>query len=277
MAENTENRVPLSNYSLDLGHVLSLHHSDSPNCSLSSELLTGSNYIQWKRSCEVSLSAKNKLSFVNGNFEKPVATSPLFPLWERCNSMVISWLLHSVDKEIAASILYIPTAAQIWTDLSQRFSFSQGTKIYHLQKEMSNLTQGNRSISAYFTKCKQLWDEYIALVAPCSCDSTGSAMRLIERQQLLQFLMGLNDCYQTIRSNILMLNPLPSVSQARSMVLQEEHQRDIQSLTTPQPKLDSSSAFLSQRQSYYSSLASVSFFFSCDNKVFHYYAQWQTS
>jgi len=248
LSPRTDNRVPLRNYSLDPGHVLSLHHSDNPNCSLSSEPLTGNNYIQWKRYCEVSLCAKNKMPFVNGDFEKPAADSPLFPLWERCNSMVISWLLHSVDKDIAASILYIPTVAQIWKDLSQRFSFSQGTKIYHLQKEMSNLSQDNRSVSAYFTKCKQLWDEYVALVAPCSCDSTGSAMRLIERQQLMQFLMGLNDCYQTVRSNIFMLNPLPSVSQASSMVLQEEHQREIQSLTAQQPVLDSSSAFLSKRQ-----------------------------
>ena len=113
MPLHTENRVPLSNYSLDPGHVLYLHHSDSPNCSLSSEPLIGNNYIQWKRSCEVSLSAKNKIPFVNGVFDKPAADSPLFPLWERCNSMVISWLLHSVDKDIAVSILYTPTAAQI--------------------------------------------------------------------------------------------------------------------------------------------------------------------
>jgi len=87
---------------------------------------------------------------------KPPNNSPYLPLWERCNSMVISWLLHSVNKDIASSIIYTPSAAQIWQDLSQRFSFGQGTKIYQLQKEMSNLCQENLSISTYFTKCKQL-------------------------------------------------------------------------------------------------------------------------
>jgi len=116
---------------------------------------------------------------------------------------------------------------------------------------MSNLSQDNRSVSAYFTKCKLLWDEYIALVAPCSCDSTGSAMKLIGRQQLMQFLMGLNDCYQTVRSKILMLSPLPSVSQASSVVLQEEHQREIKAFSVQQPELDSSSAFLSQQKPQY--------------------------
>jgi len=45
-AQNVENHVTLNNYTLDLGHVLYLHHSDSTNCSLSSEALTGNNYAQ---------------------------------------------------------------------------------------------------------------------------------------------------------------------------------------------------------------------------------------
>ena len=79
---------------------------------------------------------------------------------------------------------------------------------------MSNLCQGKLFVSAYFTKCKQLWDEYVVLVASCACQSMGSATKPIERQQLMQFLMGLNDDYQMLRSTILMLKPLPSVSQA---------------------------------------------------------------
>ena len=116
-SENSENivnnRVPLSNYTLDPGHILYLHHSDNPNCSLTNEPLNGINFGQWKRSYEVALSAKNKLSFGNGTYEKPGDGSQLLPLWERCNSMVISWLLHSVQKDIAASIIYNPTATQI--------------------------------------------------------------------------------------------------------------------------------------------------------------------
>jgi len=245
---SVENQVPLSNYNLDPVHALYLHHSDNPNCNLTSELLTGNNYAQWKRSCKVSLSAKNKMSFITGGFPKPSNDSPHLSLWERCNSMVISWLLHSVNKDIASSIIYTPTTEQTWQDLSKRFSFGQGTKIYQLQKEIYNLSQGNLSVSAYFTKCKQLWDEYIVLVTPCACASTGSAMKLVERQQLMQFLMGLNDSYQGVRSNILMMNPLPAVSQASSIVLQEEQQREMR---PPVVQIDSgSTAFLSQQRSH---------------------------
>ena len=84
------------------------------------------------------------------------------------------------------------------------------------------------------------------MVTPCACASTGSAMKLIERQQLMQFLMGLNDSYQGVRSNILMMDPLPAVSQASSIVLQEEQQREMR---TPVAQIDSeSAAFVSQQR-----------------------------
>ena len=53
---------------LDHSHELFLHPSDHPNFySLVSEPLTGSNYGQWKRLCEVPLVSKHKFGFVNGS------------------------------------------------------------------------------------------------------------------------------------------------------------------------------------------------------------------
>ena len=108
---------------LDHSHELFLHPSDHPNSSLASELLTGSNYGPWKRSCEVSLVSKHKLGFVNGSCAKP-ATGPLVSHWERCNAMVISWLLHSIKKDIATSVLFCSTAKQIWDELELRYGQS---------------------------------------------------------------------------------------------------------------------------------------------------------
>ena len=86
-------------------------------------------------------------------------------------------------------------------------------------------------------------------------------MKLIERKQLLQFLMGLNESYQLVRSNILVLNPLPSVSQASSMVLQEEQQRELRSFNSQQSKMVEFSAFLSQQRHHtsYGRLVSSSY------------------
>lgn len=51
---------------------------------------------------------------------------------------------------------------------------------------------------------------------------------LIESNKLIQFLMGLNESYDSIRSQILILDPLPTVNKAYSMVPRIEKQRTIQ-------------------------------------------------
>lgn len=49
----------------------------------------------------------------------------------------------------------------------------------------------------------------------------------IQDERLIKFLMGLNDTYSPARSNILMITPLPSVSLAYSLIMQDEKQRKV--------------------------------------------------
>ncbi|RVW14961.1 Retrovirus-related Pol polyprotein from transposon TNT 1-94 [Vitis vinifera] len=46
-----------------------------------------------------------------------------------------------------------------------------------------------------------------------------------KRRRLMQFLMGLNESYNAIRGQILLMNPLPDVAKAYSSIVQEEKQR----------------------------------------------------
>ena len=55
-----------------------LHPSDA-SFILVSTPFTGNNFIDWKRSVTIALSAKNKLVFINGTISKPDDSSPLFP------------------------------------------------------------------------------------------------------------------------------------------------------------------------------------------------------
>ena len=61
-------------------------------------------------------------------------------------------------------------------------------------------------------------------------------MKFDEDQKLIQLLMGLNETYTTVRGNILMMRPLPTVRQAYSLLIQEEKQREICSISHYLPK-----------------------------------------
>ncbi|KAL0358649.1 UNVERIFIED_CONTAM: ABC transporter G family member 28 [Sesamum angustifolium] len=61
----------------------------------------------------------------------------------------------------------------------------------------------------------------------CTCGSNKAKLEEIEENQLIQFLMGLSEPYDSIRSQILVLDPFPSVNKAYSMVLRVERQRRV--------------------------------------------------
>lgn len=45
--------------------------------------------------------------------------------------------------------------------------------------------------------------------------------------RLIQFLMGLDEAYSGVKSNILMMDHLPSVHYAYSLLIQDEKQREV--------------------------------------------------
>ncbi|KAL2242644.1 UNVERIFIED_CONTAM: hypothetical protein Sindi_0382400 [Sesamum indicum] len=91
------------------------------------------------------------------------------------------------------------------------------------------MAQGNLSVSAYYAKLKRLWDELTCLkpLPQCECKVSKAFANLNLSTQLMQFLMGLHDNLDHVRSQILLMEPLPSVNKAYSMVLRVEKQREI--------------------------------------------------
>ncbi|XP_055826308.1 uncharacterized protein LOC129894666 [Solanum dulcamara] len=155
---------------VDFNHPDYLHPSDSPGMNLISPVFDGRGFPGI-----------------------PDLTSLDFPQWSYCSDMVISWLLNTLSKDIGDSVIYSTTAKELWENLEQRFGKSNGTKLFHLEKELNILIQGNSDISGYFTKMKRIWAELDSLNADIA------------------------------RSNILMMKPLPGMDVAYSLLLQDEN------------------------------------------------------
>ena len=206
-----------------------LHPLVHPGASLVTKLLNSDNYGTWSRSISIALSAKNKTGFVDGSIQKPLGTYAKFVDWKRCNDMVLSWLLNSIDLSISDSVMYTEHAFAVWTDLKERFSQSNAPRIFQLQREIVSLQQSTLLVTLYYSKLKGLWDELNSYSEPITC-SCGASCKIVEKDQankVMQFLMGLNDSYFAIRGQILLLQPLPSIGKIYAMILQEEKQRDL--------------------------------------------------
>ncbi|XP_059290842.1 uncharacterized protein LOC132044366 [Lycium ferocissimum] len=186
---NSGNNEGFTEFSLENSHPFYVHLSDSLGSQLASIPFNRTSFVIWRSSIMTSLSAKNKLGLLTGKepAAKPSPESPYFPYWERCNDMVKSWIINSLTREIAISVVCFPTAKEVWEDINDRYGPSNGSKYIQLQREISATTQGSSDIPAYFTKMRSLWDELnSAYVGPtCTC---GALNKFIEDQHLYQYL-----------------------------------------------------------------------------------------
>lgn len=157
--------------------------SDNPSTVLVSNVFNGVGFTSWKRSMIISLSAKNKLGFVDGSILPPPVGSPTYQGWYRVNSMVISWILNSSHNNIAESVLFLQTA--IWNKLNQRYEQSNGALIYQIQ-QLYSISQNSDDFSTYFTKLMKIWDELrvVQEIPPCTCEAAASIRKYLEEQRL---------------------------------------------------------------------------------------------
>ncbi|XP_070055035.1 uncharacterized protein [Nicotiana tomentosiformis] len=80
-----------------------------------------------------------------------------------------------------------------------------------------------------FSKLKDLWDEFDALMPCPGCPSPESKKysQHFEAHRLLQFLVGLNETYAQARSQIMMMSHVPSINKAYSLLVDQESQRNL--------------------------------------------------
>jgi len=80
------------------------------------------------------------------------------------------------------------------------------------------------SVTDYFTRFKRLRDQLLNYepLPECSCGAMMTISASHDKVYVMRFLMGLNENFETLRNQILMFKPFPSISKVYALVLQEE-------------------------------------------------------
>ncbi|KAL2226638.1 UNVERIFIED_CONTAM: Retrovirus-related Pol polyprotein from transposon RE1 [Sesamum indicum] len=214
--------------------ALQLHGPDHPGMVLVTAALTGNNYLNWSFRIKRALRAKMKIGFIDGSSVKPHASDPHFEQWIRVDSMVTTWILNSISREIVEAFMYTKSSRSLWLDLEQRYGDCNGPQLYQLQREICSMTQGNLPLSTYFMNMKRLWDEMGELKPTpqctcngCTCGAWNTVAESAAFTQLMQFLMGLNDTFDSVRHQLLVMDPTPTVNKAYSLIQSVEKQRRV--------------------------------------------------
>ncbi|XP_035842144.1 uncharacterized protein LOC118488849 [Helianthus annuus] len=213
---------------LDIGNPLYLHPSDSSALTIVSIKLKGTeNYSVWSSAMKLALEAKYKFGFINGKCEKPNDDDVLAAQWDRCNSVVLTWLLNSVFEELFLGQVFSKLASEVWTDLKETYDMVDGSVVYDLYKRINCISQSGSSVAEYYNKLTTMWKQFDAMVhlPSCSCQAAKDYNDFSTLIKLMQFLMGLDDVYQHVRTNLLTREPFPSVKAAYALISKEQSHR----------------------------------------------------
>ncbi|GKB84829.1 ribonuclease H-like domain-containing protein [Tanacetum coccineum] len=217
---------------LDAGNPLFLQNNDHSNVPIIGFKLTGTeNYKMWSTAMKIALVGKNKFGFVDGTCVKPVTSPVLAQQWERCNAIVLGWILSSLSPELYLGQVYSQIASEVWDKLEETYDKMDGSVIFNVIHKINGLKQGELSVPEYYHKLNSLWREFdtLTLLPACTCAAHEGVLKHNQLVMLMMFLMGLNDVYQNIRSNILARDPLPDVKEAFNVVSREESHRGLHS------------------------------------------------
>ncbi|KAJ0872693.1 putative RNA-directed DNA polymerase [Helianthus annuus] len=214
---------------LDASDPLYLHPSDSSNLTIVSIKLKGSeNYTIWSNAMQLALQVKNKWGFIDKSCVKSESNEILARQWDRCNSIVLTWILNSISEELYMGNVFSKLASDVWLDLKETYNKVDGSVVFDLYQKINSFSQNGSSVSDYYHKLNVMWGQLdqILQLPSCSCNAAKEFNDFNHMIKLMQFLMGLDNVYQGVRTNLLMKDSLPTVKEAFAIVSREESHRN---------------------------------------------------
>ncbi|GJU77272.1 putative RNA-directed DNA polymerase [Tanacetum coccineum] len=192
---NNSSEIRPSGLNLVFGDPLFLNPNDTCRTPLINLKLTGmDNYNIWSIAMKFSLRNKSKLGFIDGTCKR--------------------------NAKLYARQMYSKTTFDMWIDLKHTYDKVDGSVIFNLHKNINSLNQNGSSLSGYYHNLNTLWKQFDAMVSlpACTCNATKHYEHHANQIKLMQFLMGLDDVYLLIRSDILTREPIPLVKTAFAVV-----------------------------------------------------------
>nr|GEZ14288.1 hypothetical protein [Tanacetum cinerariifolium] len=142
--------------------------------------------------------------------------------------------MNLVSRDVYMGLIYSENAIVVWKELNKTYDKVDGSIVYNLLQKL-NTVKGGSSVADYYHRLNSIWREFDALTkllkctcdVKCSCDASKELGLHQQLMNLMQFLMGVDDCYQHVRSSLLTKDPLPEVKDVYNVISKEESYRGV--------------------------------------------------
>jgi hypothetical protein len=152
--------------------------------------------------------------------------------WDKDDTMVIGWLLATMEPHINDLMSYQNTSRQIWEKVATRFARKKNfARIYQIQQEINQIQHTSQTTSELFNQLQQKRDE-IRVYRPPTVD-LDELRRREEQDEIFLFLAKLDPSYEAVRFQILLSTDLPTLDEVAAMIEGEETCRAVMGHHTP--------------------------------------------
>ncbi|GKD41946.1 ribonuclease H-like domain-containing protein, partial [Tanacetum coccineum] len=147
--------------------------------------------------------------------------------WDLCNSVVLSWILGSISQDLYLGQCFFTSPKEVWDELKETYDKLNGSETFNLHHQINSLKQIETPVSDYYHTLNGLWRQFYAItkLLACSYVVQKAFKTHTDLIKLMQFLMGLDDVYQPIKSSLLTRDHIPDVKTAFSVIYKEESHR----------------------------------------------------
>ncbi|RVW87743.1 Retrovirus-related Pol polyprotein from transposon RE1 [Vitis vinifera] len=174
----------------DISEIPNLGGSDFSPILITGHKLNGHNYLQWSQSVLLFICSKGKDEYLTREAAMPKTTELGFRKWKIENSMIMSWLINSMNNDIGENFLLSGTAKDIWDAAKETYSSSENTsELFQVESALHDFRQGEQSVTQYYNTLTRELDD--------------------------------------VRDRIMGIKPLPSLREAFSEVRREESRKKV--------------------------------------------------
>ncbi|RVX23159.1 hypothetical protein CK203_000121 [Vitis vinifera] len=212
--------------------------AESHTLQITQHKLNGTNYLDWFQSVLLIIHSKGRLGYLTEDSQKPTATEHGYLTWESENSMVMVWLVNSMEPKTRWNYLSYKTLKEIWDTAKVMYSdLGNVSQLFELQSELKEKKQGDSMVTNYYNTLISLWQELDLFddnTRACP-DCSIRYIKKLEKERLFAFLHGLNKDLNEVHECSLGTKPLPGIQDVFSKVRWEESRKRVMHKTSKDP------------------------------------------
>ncbi|XP_052197933.1 uncharacterized protein LOC127804888 [Diospyros lotus] len=224
---------------------------DHHTLQITQHKLTGTNFREWSQSVMLVMKGKGKMGYLTCGTTQPDADTSEYNTWDAENSIVMAWIINSMEPKIGRTYLFYKIAKEVWDAVQSLYSDMENTaQCFEVRSALKTTRQGNNSVTDYYNILSELWHE-MDLNYDINWEFIEDGVKyakMVEKERVFDFLQGLNSDLDEVRGQLLGIKPFPSIKEAFAEVRREESRKKVMMHTATKVNNQGGSALAVSKQ-----------------------------